>query len=118
MSLIEVLVALFVMSVGLLALLALFPIGALEMHQAIKDSRCALAAANAASVAEAMQLRDDPLVFAALNANPPTLPAGVNPLPTLPAGYTQPGYPVYVDPFAVSHSAFIAHTTLPAGSPG
>jgi hypothetical protein len=49
-ALIEVLVAIFVMGVGLLALLTLFPLGALEMAQAIKDDRTATVAANAAAL--------------------------------------------------------------------
>jgi prepilin-type N-terminal cleavage/methylation domain-containing protein len=40
-TLIEVLVAIFVMAIGLMALLTLFPLGALEMAQAIKDQRAA-----------------------------------------------------------------------------
>jgi type II secretory pathway pseudopilin PulG len=104
-TLIEVLVALFVTSIGLLALLALFPLGAMNMAQAIKDSRCALAAGNAHAYAASMQVRDDALVLATLKANPPVV-AGVNPptaqLPALPPGYTGPGYPVYVDAFGLS----------------
>ncbi len=38
-TLIEVLVAIFVMSIGLLALLTLFPLGALRMSQALQDDR-------------------------------------------------------------------------------
>jgi hypothetical protein len=50
-TLIEVLVAIFVMGVGLLALLALFPIGVLTMRQAIQDDRTAHAAASATAIA-------------------------------------------------------------------
>jgi hypothetical protein len=39
------------MGIGLLSLLTLFPLGALNMAQAIKDTRCAHAAANAAALA-------------------------------------------------------------------
>jgi hypothetical protein len=46
-TLLEVLAAIFVMGVGLLALLALFPLGALSMAQAIKDDRAASVAADA-----------------------------------------------------------------------
>ena len=45
-TLIEVLVSIFVASIGLLALLALFPVGALSMRQALKDSRCAQSSIN------------------------------------------------------------------------
>lgn len=52
-TLVEVLVAIFVTGVGLLALLTLFPLAALEMAQAIKDDRTAAAATNAAALSEA-----------------------------------------------------------------
>jgi Tfp pilus assembly protein PilV len=55
----EVLVSIFVMAIGLISLLALFPIGALTMAQSIKDSRTAQAAANAFAVAEALGIRYD-----------------------------------------------------------
>src|SRR5260370_9615034 len=50
-TLTEVLVAIFVMAIGLLALLTLFPLGALSMAQAIKDDRTAHSAKNAYSIA-------------------------------------------------------------------
>src|SRR5262245_20567348 len=40
-TLTEVLIAIFVLSIGLMALLSLFPIGAAQMAQALKDQRCA-----------------------------------------------------------------------------
>jgi Tfp pilus assembly protein PilV len=46
-TLVEVLMAIFVTGVGLLALLALFPIGAMDMAAAIKDDRAAAIAAQA-----------------------------------------------------------------------
>ena len=46
-TLIEVLVAILVMGVGLLALLTLFPLGALDMAEAIPDDRTAAIAADA-----------------------------------------------------------------------
>ncbi len=46
-TLLEVLVAIFVMAIGLLALLTLFPLGAMQMAQAIKDDRCAQQATQA-----------------------------------------------------------------------
>jgi Tfp pilus assembly protein PilV len=51
-TLIEVLVAIFVMGVGLLALLTLFPLGALEMAQAIPDDRTATIAADARQLSD------------------------------------------------------------------
>ena len=50
-TLMEVLVAIFIMAIGMMALLVLFPIGALSMAQAIQDERCGQAAANAADKA-------------------------------------------------------------------
>lgn len=46
-TLVEVLMALFIMGIGLMALLTLFPMGALQMAQALKDQRAAEEAASA-----------------------------------------------------------------------
>src|SRR3954469_13698210 len=48
-TLIEVLIAIFIMALGLIALLTLFPIGAVQMARAIQDERAAQVAANGAS---------------------------------------------------------------------
>lgn len=50
-SLTEVLIAIFVMSIGLISLLVLFPFGAIQMATAIKDDRTAMIADNAAASA-------------------------------------------------------------------
>jgi hypothetical protein len=96
-TLVEVLVAIFVMGLGLLALLALFPLAALNMSQAIKDDRTGHAAANADDIAFAWKIRNDPALQAAmLNPNATPNPAFAN-LPDL--TFSQgPSYPVYVDP--------------------
>ncbi len=47
LSLVEVLVALFIMGIGAIAILTLFPLGALQMGQALKDDRTAQAAGQA-----------------------------------------------------------------------
>src|SRR5262245_7442791 len=52
-TLIEVLVGILITGVGLLALLTLFPLGAQEMAQAIKDDRTAAIAAHAQAVSDA-----------------------------------------------------------------
>ena len=52
-TLLEVLVAIFVMGIGLMSLLALFPVGALEMAQAIQDDRTAAIAAEASAFSKA-----------------------------------------------------------------
>jgi Prokaryotic N-terminal methylation motif len=54
-TLAEVLVAILIMGVGLLALLTLFPLGALNMAQEIKDDRTAAVAESAAALSEAGQ---------------------------------------------------------------
>jgi hypothetical protein len=65
----EVLIAMFIMAIGMLSLLALFPVGAVSMAQALKDDRCASAAAMAENVAIANNVRHDPNVTTAV-ANP------------------------------------------------
>lgn len=47
LSLTEVLVALFIMGIGTIAILTLFPLGALNMAQAFRDDRCTQAASQA-----------------------------------------------------------------------
>src|SRR5262245_20634310 len=58
-TLIEVLVSIFVMGVGLIALLVLFPLGALRMAQAIQDEYCAQAGGSADAVAVVQSIRTD-----------------------------------------------------------
>jgi prepilin-type N-terminal cleavage/methylation domain-containing protein len=114
MTLVEVLVAIFIMAIGLLALLTLFPLGALNMAQAIKDQRVAEAGRNAGAIADitweystaagaptpvapyAWTLRSDPVVENAM-LNPGTPPGFGTALPNLTAQAT-PTYPVLVDP--------------------
>lgn len=55
LSLTEVLIALFVMAIGMISLLALFPIGISNMHWAMQDSRLGLASAQAIAQAESTQ---------------------------------------------------------------
>ena len=99
-TLVEVLVAIFITALGLLGLLALFPLGAISMAQAIKDSRCAQAAANAFALAEAANIRNDPHVIGQdlgadvfVDGNI----GGTRP----PADPNGPSYPVYVDPLGL-----------------
>jgi|SRR5579884_802191 len=67
-TLMEVLIAMFIMAIGMMALLALFPVGAVSMAQALKDDRCAYASYIAENVAIANNLRyGDSLVNAVLN---------------------------------------------------
>src|SRR2546421_599817 len=126
-TLVEVLVAIFVTAIGLLALLALFPLGALTMAQAIKDDRTAHAAGNAAAVGESLPqwgasgfatvgVRSDPLIYdptvPSIGVNqsndtfltPATALNGITAYGTAPGGGLPPahadfpGYAIYVDP--------------------
>jgi hypothetical protein len=85
-TLVEVLVAIFIMAIGLVTLLTLFPLGALIMQQALRDNRTAQSGANAGALGEALNIRFDTTVSAAF-----TNPGGNN--------YDGPSNPVYVDPF-------------------
>ena len=59
-TLIEVLVAIFIMAIGLLALLTLFPLGALRMSQALQNDRTAACASAGANIYDAFGVRSDP----------------------------------------------------------
>ncbi len=87
-TLVEVLVTIFVMALGLITLLTLFPLGALRMAEAIKDSRTANAAANADAIATARTFRNDGSLV-----NLYQQPGGVTAAPN-----DGPSYPVYMDP--------------------
>ena len=94
-TLVEVLIAIFIMAIGLLALLTLFPLGALRMAQALQADRTASAASAGANTCDAFNMRRDPnLDF----VDPPT-PNSLN-LP--PASQIGGGFPVYVDPYGVA----------------
>jgi prepilin-type N-terminal cleavage/methylation domain-containing protein len=67
-TLIEVLVAIFIMAIGLLALLTLFPLAALTMSKALQDDRAATCAYDAANICDAFDVRHDPQ----FQANDPT----------------------------------------------
>ncbi|MFO0863704.1 MAG: prepilin-type N-terminal cleavage/methylation domain-containing protein [Gemmataceae bacterium] len=58
-TLVEVLVAIFLMGIGMLALLTLFPIGVLRMEQALRDDRHTLASINATATATIQSVRTD-----------------------------------------------------------
>src|SRR5690349_6011456 len=77
-SLVEVLVAIFVMGLGLIALLTLFPIGMLRMMRAIRDDQCALAAQTAHTNSLLYNIRLDPMVV-----SDPGTPPFVLPIPDL-----------------------------------
>src|SRR5947208_1166809 len=89
-TLVEVLVSIFIMGIGMIALLTLFPLGAINIAQALRDDRAAQAVANASAYANAQDLRHDSVVTQKFT----------NQLTTLPVfSATGPSSPVYVDPF-------------------
>ena len=94
-TLLEVLVAIFIMGIGLLALLTLFPLGALRMAKAIQDERCAQAAANARAIAVMKNIRGDLTPTGLLNPTDGFFNAGGGGNNADPDG---PSYPVLVDP--------------------
>ncbi len=107
-TLVEVLVAIFIMAIAMLALLALFPLGALSMAQALKDDRCATIAVNAEALAVAQDVRHDLLVGGNGTATYPdsfanpfngTVGAVTSQLSQAQATYVGPSNGVLVDPF-------------------
>lgn len=117
-TLLEVLAAIFIMGIGTLAILVLFPLAALNMAQALQDDRTAHIASNADAMATARDLRSDG-TFAGYLTTPPA--AGL--LIPDPSG---PSYPVFVDPYyagsfgnvaGLSHLRRVAdHTISGAGA--
>jgi len=98
-TLIEVLVAILIMAIGLLALLTLFPLGALRMATALQDERDASSASAGANICDAFDLRHDPqydppVAASSLFLTPP--PNGYN---YPPASQVGAGIPIYVDPW-------------------
>lgn len=117
LTLVEVLVAMFIMSIGMIALLTLFPIGVLRMAQSIRDARCEQMGRNAYATAVMENVGADVDVItgsaAALTAaidntgiqipdvfrNPsPKLLSGAANLPD--ADDYAESYPILVDPIA------------------
>src|SRR5215475_5248449 len=109
-TLVEVLVAIFVMGIGMIALLTLFPIGVLRMQQAINDELASQSAYNADKIAIANNIRNDPTVVSQstdlYNNNKDNLDLFSNPFPftlanvaALPnADPNGESYAIFVDP--------------------
>lgn len=93
-TLIEVLVAIFIMCIGLLALLTLFPLAALSMAQSLKDDRVDQAGrqANALAIAQNLRMDSNPALQAAFSNNGAV---------TLPPEWSGPSFPVFVDPWGM-----------------
>jgi hypothetical protein len=124
-TLLEAIMAIFVMAIGLLALLTLFPLGAIQMAQALKDQRTAEASINATSQFMAFGLSpaalpptgDKSIVIpnpagstqTTLFENP--WPSGPVTVPTLTSSNNPgPTYPVFVDPNGANASAPVVTT--------
>jgi Tfp pilus assembly protein PilV len=112
-TLVEVLVTIFIMGIGMIALLTLFPLGALTMAQAIRDDRIGNAAGEAAALANAFNVRNDANAVALFNNYLTAGPGG-----TAAANPTGPGYPVYVDPFYATQVPPPPNLGVLAPSPG
>ena len=124
LSLTEVLVALFVMALGIISLMTLFPLGAVQMGQALRDDRSGQTASQAdgmvrlwwqTEVVEKPGAEDN--FWLAMDT--PGLPLATK-VPVSPAVYDNaPSYPVFLDPIG-----FQARNGLPiqqnwiGGTPG
>jgi type II secretory pathway pseudopilin PulG len=108
-TLIEVLVAIFITAIGLLALLALFPLGVISMSRAIQEERAAECCGNAISAMrwagrdsgtttspKPVDLRVDAMVNPYFT-QPPNAPTATGTLLPVRSGSVR-GYPVFVDP--------------------
>jgi len=118
-TLIEVLVAIFIMGIGLIALLVLFPLGALRMQKAIQDDRCAQASItasglanmnlpNAFSTTNTFAFRTDPRIQAAMLNGTTNLTAPNSELKS---------YPVLIDPIGIQTMAPLPGYNVVAGNP-
>ena len=116
-TLVEVLAAIGIMGIGMLAILVLFPLGAMSMARALKDDRAGTIAWNADSICTAMDYRNDPQVLPALGSNytpPSPLGGATAPGPSDPLGA---GYPVFIDPHYNLAGAIAAKTLGPSPNP-
>lgn len=105
-TLVEVLVAIFIMGVGLLAVLVLFPLGALNMARAIRADRAMHCGSQAEAIANLWDLRHDAAVTAALDASPLTRS-------------DVPATAVFIDPFGAPTLQYIGQSVSAGfGSPG
>jgi hypothetical protein len=121
-TLLEAIMAIFVMAIGLLALLTLFPLGAIQMAQSLKDQRTAEASINATSQWKAFNLNNDTssivLTIPAAQGggtifeNPWPAATAAPGVPNLTTGsYVGASYPVLVDPACSAAGAQVVTTT-------
>lgn len=102
-TLVEVLVAIFVMGIGLLAILALFPLGAYRMAEAIKASRCANIAESGDAIANMWKIRSNSILQPNPNGvdlylNPSGIPGFAGPPTPISSSSSGPSYPILIDP--------------------
>jgi hypothetical protein len=130
-TLIETLMAIFVMAIGLLALLTLFPLGAIQMAQALKDQRTAEASNIATAQFNAFGIANDPSLIPPWGGPGTTNTLFENPWPPPPPGQPatppfslpprasgdSPTYPVYVDPIGVQAGMGPSVGAVPLGIP-
>jgi prepilin-type N-terminal cleavage/methylation domain-containing protein len=111
-TLVEVLVAIFIMAIGALAILAMFPLSVASMARAIQDDRTAHSAANARAIGEALNIRFDNIVTPYFNLN--SINGNVFAVPLK----DSQSFPVYVDPvgyytYSATTRSFVATTNIP-----
>jgi len=119
-TLVEVLVAIFVMGIGLIAILALFPLGVIRMAQAIQDGRTGNIAFNAEAIATMKLLGQD------ASGNPESVRHDAtfistcqNPGGGLGTATAQgPSYPVFIDPIGYRSAAATGFQNWLTGTPG
>lgn len=132
LSLIEVLVAFFILAVGIVGVISLFPVGVQQVREAVFDTRSTIVALNAESTLEMFDWGNDPYLLqppiamenpfgpTALGATAPVHPAAM----TFSLGQSSyasmtrydgtrgtalgpgPGFPVYVDPVLANADEF------------
>ncbi len=107
MTLVEVLVAIFIMGIGLVALLTLFPIGILRIAQSIRDDKCVSCVINAHALAQVHDVRNDIDVVSEMSV-PAYAYDPLNPLPDLfvnpyPKDLAGKAMLVDADPFGASY---------------
>jgi type II secretory pathway pseudopilin PulG len=103
-TLVEVLVAIFIMGIGLLALLTLFPLGAISMAQQVQADR---AASNLRSIADAMHAHYE------LYSRFPARLADIFPAAKYPSSGAKDGYKVFAQRLEASSATILNEPGVP-----
>ncbi len=100
LSLTEVLVALFVMALGIISLMTLFPLGAVQMGQALRDDRSGQTASQADGVVRLWWQTEvvEPPTPTSPFKDPFFAAFDTNTFGTVPIDSPAPSYPIFVDP--------------------